>query len=172
MIESRRAIKKLDQSVDDLEGSAVHPEVGELIMCNSYSSSGQVANLTSERIDWSIHCRWKSPENLDRVNDEKEVCVHFRYPFIHCPLWPAVHHHSPLPSYWGLAWLRKWGWVSKWFTEAITQMHTDSPSPDGHMIIIQMTQADAHSEQSDQQCRMQYFDIGSLFLLIGSWRLP
>ena len=51
-------------------------------------------------------------------------------------------------------------------------MHTDSPSPDGHMIIIQMTQADAHSEQSDQQCRMQYFDIGSLFLLIGSWRLP
>ena len=49
MIESRRAIKKLDQSVDDLEGSAVHPEVGELIICNSYSSSGQVANLTSER---------------------------------------------------------------------------------------------------------------------------
>ena len=49
MIESRRAIKKLDQSVDDLEGSAVHPEVGELIICNSCSSSRQVANLTSER---------------------------------------------------------------------------------------------------------------------------
>ena len=55
MIESRRAIKKLDQSVDDLEGSAVHPEVGELIICNSCSSSRQVANLTSEQIDWSIH---------------------------------------------------------------------------------------------------------------------
>ena len=63
MIESRRAIKKLDQSVDDLEGSAVHPEVGELIMCNSYSSSGQVANLTSERIDWSIHGRWDDSES-------------------------------------------------------------------------------------------------------------
>ena len=50
MIESRRAIKKLDQSVDDLEGSAVHPEVGELIICNSCSSSRQVVNLTSERI--------------------------------------------------------------------------------------------------------------------------
>ena len=59
MIESRRAIKKLDQSVDDLEGSAVHPEVGELIICNSCSSSRQVVNLTSERIDWSIHGRWK-----------------------------------------------------------------------------------------------------------------